>query len=82
MSETKKIITPEIRLQAFALFTMAATTYAKAREFEAALGELLGYPEEELQYLGCLSDEIQDGCKFDSALKREGFVVTKSKKSR
>ena len=79
MSETKKIITPEMRLQGFALFTMAVNHFQKAREFEAALGETLGYAEEDLGYLGCISDEMQDGGNFDRGLKREGFTVTKSK---
>jgi hypothetical protein len=81
MAETKKKITKEQRLQAFALFTMARTHFAKAREFEAAIGELLGYPEEDLGYLGCISDEMQeDRGNFDRALKREGFEVDKSKR--
>lgn len=75
MSNDKKPITKERRLQAFALFTMARMTYAKAHEFEASLGELLGYPEEDLNYLGCISDELQDGGNFDLGMKREGFVV-------
>jgi|KBSMisStandDraft_5_1062788.scaffolds.fasta_scaffold939077_2 hypothetical protein len=82
MSNGKKPITKERRLQAFALFTMARMTYAKAREFEASLGELLGYPEEELNYLGCISDQIQEGGKFDLGLKQEGFLVVPDKSKR
>lgn len=82
MAETKKTITKEQRLQAFALFTMARTHYAKAREFERAIGDLLGYPEDEHDYLGCISDEMQNDGAFDRGLKNEGFVVAKSKKSR
>lgn len=80
MAETKKTITKEQRLQAFALFTMAVNHFTKAREFEQALGDLLGYPEDDGGYLGCLSDEMQEGGSFDRGLKREGFVVAKSKR--
>lgn len=79
MTEAKKKITKEQRLQAFALFTMARTHFAKAREFESALGDLLGYTDEDLGYLGCISDELQaDNASFDRGLKREGFAVAKS----
>ena len=71
----KKTITPEQRLKAFALFTMAVDHYAKMREFEIAMGELLGYDEDDSDYLDCLSDEIYDGGNFTRGLKREGFVV-------
>ena len=74
MADTKKTITPDQRLKAFALFSMAVDHYSKMREFETALGELLGYDEDE-NYLGCLSDEIYDGGNFTRGLKREGIVV-------
>jgi hypothetical protein len=75
MAETKKTITPDQRLKAFALFSMAVDHYAKMREFETAIGELLGYDEDDSGYLGCLSDEIYDGGNFSRGLKKEGFVV-------
>jgi hypothetical protein len=84
MAETKKTITKEQKLQAFALFTMARTHYAKAREFERALGDFLGFPEEsrgEFPYLDCISDELQESdASFDRGLKNEGFEVKKSKR--
>jgi len=82
MSDDKKPITKEQKLKAFALFTMANNHYARAHEFEAALSELLGYPEEDSYYCGCISDEMQSGGNFERGLKREGFVVVpdKSKK--
>lgn len=72
MAETNKTITPDQRLKAFALFTMAANHYAKALEFESAVAELLGYDE---TYSGCISDEMIAGGDFDRGLKKEGFVV-------
>jgi hypothetical protein len=76
MAETKKTITPDQKLKAFALFSMAVDHYAKMREYEIAMGELLGYDEDDSNgYMGCLSDEIYDGGNFDRGLKREGFVV-------
>jgi len=77
MAETKKFITKDQRLKAFALFSMAADHYAKAREFEDALAELLGYED---SYLGHISDECIDGGNFDSALKKEGFLVVANPK--
>ena len=80
MADTKKTITKEQELKAFALFTMASNHYARAREFESALSELLGYPDEDGYYCGCLSDEIsQDGGNFARGLKNEGFVVAPDK---
>lgn len=72
MSQTKKSITPNDRLKAFALFTMANDHYAKAREFEAGIAEMLGYDD---TYCGCISDEMYDGGNFDRGLKAEGFEV-------
>ena len=78
MSE-KKPITKEQKLKAFALFTMASNHYARAREFEQALSELLEYPDEDGYYCGCISDELQDGSNFERGLKNEGFVVVADK---
>jgi hypothetical protein len=68
----KKIITPDTRLKAFALFSMAHDHYAKAAEFETALAEMLGYTD---NYSGCISDEMVNGGNFERALKNEGFEV-------
>lgn len=75
MADAKKTITPDQKLKALALFTMACDHYAKMREFEVGLSELLGYDEDDNNYLGCISDEIYDGGNFNRALKNEGFVV-------
>ena len=79
MSDDKKPITKEQKLKAFALFTMASNHYARAREFEQALSELLGYSEQDSYYCGCISDEMQDGGNFARGLKNEGFVVVDDK---
>lgn len=84
MAEEKKLVSADTKLRAFALFTMAASHYEKCREFERALGELLGYPADD-NYMGCLSDEIYDGAagKFEAAFRKEGFSVKPNgKKSR
>jgi len=75
MAEAKKTITPDQKLKALALFSMAADHYAKMRDFEIGLSELLGYDEDENGYCGCISDEIYDGGNFSRGLKREGFEV-------
>jgi hypothetical protein len=80
MAETKKTITPDEKLKAFALFSMAADYYAKGREFEEALAEMLGYDDG--TYCGCLSDELMDGRNFDRGLKNEGIEVTVPAKKR
>lgn len=74
MAETKKIITPDQKLKAFALWSMARDHYDKAREFETALAELLDM--EDSPYCGCISDELQGHRgSFDRGLENEGFVV-------
>lgn len=71
-TQAKKTITPDTKLKAFALFTMAHTHYQRAREFEEAIAEMLGY-EEDGPYCGCISDEMCDGGNFERGLKNEGF---------
>lgn len=75
MANDVKFITPDQKLKALALFTMAADHYAKMREFEIALSELLGVDEDEGGYCGCISDEIYDGGDFARGLKRSGYKV-------
>lgn len=79
MAETKKI-TKDQHIRALALFTMAAEHYAKAREFETALHDMLGYDDS--GYCGCISDEMSDGGNFERGLKKEGFVVVADKPKR
>lgn len=74
MAETKKIITPDQKLKAFALWSMARDHYVKARVFEEALGEMLEM--EDSPYCGCISDEMQEERgNFDRGLANEGFEV-------
>lgn len=80
-TQTKKAITPETKLKAFALFTMAHTHYQRAMEFERAIAEMLGY-EDDGPYCGCISDEMCDGGNFDRGLKNEGFEVKAPAKKR
>lgn len=72
-SQTKKSITADTRLKAFALFTMAHNHYERAREFEQAVADLLEI--EDGPYCGCISDEMCGGGNFDRGLKNEGFEV-------
>jgi hypothetical protein len=78
MSNEKKYITKELRLQLFALFTMGANHYAKAQEYESAIADMLGYED---NYCGCISDEIFCGGNFDSGMRNENIHV-KTKKAR
>lgn len=72
--ETKKYISTDDHLKAFALFSMAQDHYAKGREFERALAELLNIDDE--YYCGCISDEMQDpNGNFERGLKNEGYAV-------
>lgn len=69
----KKTITAETRLMAFALFTMSAKHYEKAREFETQMLEVLGVADD---FCSHISDAIYGGAGgFDKAMEREGFVV-------
>jgi hypothetical protein len=62
-------------LMGLALFTMAQKHYAKSREFEQALCELLEVEESEGIYAGCVSDAIVNDGSFDHGLKGEGVEV-------
>lgn len=79
---SEKTLTYDEYLKALALFTMAHSHYAKAREFELAMLESIGHDDR--QYGGRLSDVTLDGPfgnsvkEFDDALAVEGYVVEKS----
>lgn len=81
MVSTKlKPISPQKRLEIFALYTMAKQHTDKATAFFNALKDALG--SENADYM---SDLIWGGDfgSFDEALKKEGFVVkAKAKKRR
>jgi hypothetical protein len=81
MSETT-IISKETHLQALALYTMAAHHSVEASRFYSALKDLLNCDD-----TGNLSDAIfgLDNPKpkdFETALRREGYVVEKEAKQR
>lgn len=77
MAQDTKFITEAQRMQALGLFSMAHHHYAKAREFEEGLADLLGI--EDGPYCGCLSDEMCDGGNFERGLKNEGYAVKAAK---
>ena len=72
-----KIVSPAVRMQALALFTMANQNYLRAKAYGAALAELLGYDD---GFAGGFGDEwMQRGAAFDAAFKNEGFKVRAAK---
>ena len=70
----KKSLTYQEHMEGLALFTMTQKHYAKSREFEAALCELLGFEDDDI-YAGCVSDAIYNDDSFDHGLKRQGIAV-------
>lgn len=69
----KKVINKQTALMARGLFVLAATQYAKCRDAEKQLSDLLGYDD---FYCGALSDSIySESPDFDRAMKAEDFVV-------
>lgn len=79
-TDEKKPIDEDTKLRAFALFVMASQHHAECRRFEAQMSKLLGYPEDDGPYMGCLSDEIyNDNGSFERGLKNEGFVLETGK---
>lgn len=70
----KKTLTYQEHLEGLALFTMAQKHYAKSREFEAALCELVGVEDDDI-YAGCISDAIYNDDSFEHGLKRQGISV-------
>ena len=73
--KTKKI-SHSTYMQCLAFFTVASKHYAKAKEMELEMIEMLGYDD---NYAGCISDEIYDGGSFDAGLKREQILVEPKK---
>jgi len=71
----KKTLTQQEYMQGLALFTVAQKHYDKAREFEAALCELLDVDEDDGVYAGCISDALCNEESFDHGLKRQGIIV-------
>ena len=68
-----KIVSPTVRMQALALFTMANQNYLRAEAYGASLAELLGYDD---NFAGGFGDEwLQKGADFDATFKNEGFKV-------
>lgn len=61
-------------MQGLALFTMAQKHYAKTREFEEALCDLLEEPAGDGIYAGCISDAIVNNESFDKGLERENVA--------
>ena len=60
-------------LKARGLFALASEHQTKCREFEKALGQLLGIADDH-GYSECLSDAIYgDGANFDAAMKKQGI---------
>ncbi len=73
-----KVVSPAVRLQALALFTMANQNYLRAEAYGASLAELLGYGD---GFASTFGDEwLQKSADFDAAFKNEGFVVRAAKK--
>lgn len=70
----KKTLTHQEYMEGLALFTVAQKHYAKSREFEAALCELLGFDDGDI-YAGCISDALYNEDGFDDGLKRQGIAV-------
>lgn len=69
----KHNLTPDEYLKGMALFTMAQNYYVKAKQFDDALAEHLGYED---GYAGCISDAmIEKEGSFDAALAAEDIAV-------
>lgn len=80
----KKFITPDERLQAFALYTMANQHYVKVRDYERAIARIFGDSEE---YNDQVSDAIYANdpgspYDFEDVLKNAGIAVKKPKRKK
>jgi hypothetical protein len=73
------IITPQQRLEAFALYTLALQHYAKVREFERGIARALDHDEE---FVDHVSDAIYGGndSTFDEILENAGYIVRPQKR--
>lgn len=86
--ETKitKTISEAQKLQAFALYMMAADHYIKLREYERAVAAIVGTDDGQ-EYNDWVSDALYTvdagrPVNFDSVLKKAGVAVRPSKKIR
>ena len=82
-----KTITERQRLEAFALYTMAINHYAKCREFERGVADILGRTEGLDEFNEWVSDGIFGydagrSMPFDQVLKNAGIAVRPVKKSK
>lgn len=71
--EPKKTISPDVYLQAVALFTMAEQHYRECNKYHKALCAMLGVDE-----LGRIADALYaeyPDVSFDQALSKEGITV-------
>lgn len=68
-------ISPDDRLRAFALFTMAVEHAQKAREFQEAMMSLLCVDEANYLSDALWSTERASTRDFDAALSKDGFEV-------
>ena len=74
----RRTISPNVHLQALALFTMANRHYLKASQFGKELAGLLKFDDD---WAGKLGDAwLDENPDFEGALEAEGFVVRKRKK--
>lgn len=76
-----KLVSPAVRMQALALFTMANQNYLRAAAYGASLAELLGYDND---WAGFGDEWLKERPNFDATFKNEGFKVlaAKAKKSK
>ena len=80
-----KTITAGQKMQAEALYGMAADYYVKAREFEAMASEIIGTNDADCQFNDFISDGIYGYDKpqpFEKVFKRTGVIVKTAKKLR
>lgn len=79
MTDMKKTISPEVELQAFALFVMAKHHALEATKYERRMNEMLGV--DMAMGGGNLSDQIYsrdetaDKADFDKAARKDGVQV-------
>ena len=73
-----KIVSPAVRMQALALFTMANQNYLRGAAYIASLSELLGFDDD---WAGLFGDAVlDDRPDFDAVFKNEGFKIQSKSK--